>query len=108
MNYNPILDSRISETQQSFENQHRELEQRITEVQQSLENQISELNYTQTVSLLRQLITSLKSRIAEVEKLLSKTQSATTEFINITNQKIANLTSKSNIPTNLLRNNLRR
>ena len=86
-----LLDKRIAEVQQTFENQHRGLDQRILEVQQSLKNQISESNFTQTISLLRQLITSLESRIVEVEKLLSKTRPVTTEFINIIDEKTAKL-----------------
>lgn len=85
------LDRQFTKVQQSFENQHRELEQQIAAFQQSLENQISEPNLTQTISLLRQLITSLESRIVEVEKSLSKTQPTTIEFINTIDEKIAKL-----------------
>ena len=86
-----VLDQQIANIQQSFENQLHELSQQISEVQRPLENQISESNFTQTISLLRQLITSLESRIVEVEKSLSKTQPATTEFINTIDEKIAKL-----------------
>ena len=86
-----VLGQRIANAQQSFKNQFHELSQQISEAQRLLENQISESNFTQTISLLRQLITSLESRIVEVEKSLSKTQPATTEFINTIDEEIAKL-----------------
>ena len=86
-----VLGQRIANAQQSFENQFHELSQQISEVQPPLENQILKSNFTQTISLLRQVITSLESRIVEVEKSPSKTQPATTEFINTIDKKIAKL-----------------
>ena len=86
-----VLGQQIASTQKSFENQLHELSQQVSEVQRPLENQISESNFTQTISLLRQLITSLESRIVEVEKSLPNTQPATTEFINTVDEKIAKL-----------------
>ena len=86
-----VLGQQIENAQQSFENQIHKLSQQISDVQQPLGNQIPESNFTQTISLLRQLITSLESRIVEIEQSPSNTQLATTEVINIIDEKIAEL-----------------
>ena len=85
------LDGQIREIQQSLESQLSALDQRITDIQQSVENQASESNFTQTVSSLRRLVNSLKARIDELERSLSKTQHATDEFSNNIGNKIAQL-----------------
>ena len=46
------------------------LDQRVTEVQQTFENQLAQLNVSENVSQLKQLIEALKSRIGEVETSL--------------------------------------
>ena len=43
------------------------LDQRVAEVQQSFENQLTQINVSENVNQLKQLIESLKSRIGEVE-----------------------------------------
>lgn len=77
-------------------------DQRITVVRQSFEKQFSQLKVSQNVSQLKQSISSLKSRISEVNKslkfridglenLLSERQPAKAEFINSIEDRIAQI-----------------
>lgn len=86
-----ILDQRMANAQQSFENQISELSHQISALQQSFRKQVPESNFTQTISLLKQLIASLESQIVEVEVSLSETQSVTTESINAIDRQITEL-----------------
>lgn len=74
------------------------LDQRIAEVQQSFENQLAQLNVSENVSQLKELIESLKSQIGEVdtslktrldklEKLQVETDSGIDEFVNLTERE---------------------
>ena len=78
------------------------LDQRIAEVQQSFENQFSQLNVSQNVRQLKQSIESLKSRLHEVENSLksridtlensqTETDSAINDFVDHTEKTTAQL-----------------
>ena len=86
-----VLDQQITEIQESFENKLRALDQQIKENQQSIENQSSGSNFTQTVSLLRQLVNSLESRIVKLENSLSDIQPTTNEYVNNVDNTVSQL-----------------
>ncbi len=78
------------------------LDQRVAEVQQSFENQLTQLNISENVSQLKRLIESLKSRIVEVETSLNtrlvtlensraETDSAINDFVDHIEKAIAQL-----------------
>ena len=76
------------------------LDQRVAEVQESFENQLTQLNVSENVSQLKRLIESLKSRIVEVETSLNtrletlensrtETDSAINDFVDHIEETIA-------------------
>lgn len=77
------------------------LDQRVAEIQQSFENQLTQINVSQDVSQLKQLTESLKSRISEVETslnsqldVLENSQPVTNSDINDFVDHIENITEQ--------------
>ena len=89
----------IEELCAQFSNLEQVLDQKIEDVKQSFENQFSQLNVSQNVSRLAQSVESLKSRIGEVETSLKnrietlenlqpETDSAINAFVDHTEEMI--------------------